>query len=119
MRNAWMIGAMAFAVGCAGEKDEEGELCTEMPVDVTVLSSAGEPVATATVEMDNVPCTSDGTSNVYHCTAIQNETGMYQVVALEANHNAFSEFILLPAPEEWCDAPAFQFTAELGVMMGS
>jgi hypothetical protein len=118
MRNTWII-AMAFAAACAGEGDGKGDLCTELPVDVTVLSSAGEPLATATVEMDNVACTGDGTSNVYHCTAIQNETGMYQITILEPNHNAFSEFIVLPAPEDWCDEPAFQFSATLGVMMGS
>jgi hypothetical protein len=119
MRNLWIIGAMAFDVACSGEEGEEGDLCTNLPVEVTVVNSAGEPVPTATVEMDNVACAGDGTTNVYQCTAVQNDTGMYQLTVLEPNSNAFSQFLVLPPPEEWCDAPPFAFDVELGVMMGS
>lgn len=119
MRSKWFIGAAALAVACSGKEAEEGDICTELQVSVTVVSAAGEPLSTASVEMDGVECPGDGTSNVYSCTAIYDPLGSYQLTILEPNSNAFSQFITLPPPEEWCDGGPFPFDAQLGVMMGA
>lgn len=115
-----LIGA-AFAIACNGKEEDEttGPLCTELPVQITVVNSSLEPVSDAVVKMDNVECTGDGTSNIYDCVAIQNATGQNQLVIIHPNANAYAEFLVLPAPEDWCDSPAIQHDVQLGVMMGS
>lgn len=117
---ALLIGALLLSA-CGGKEEEEevDPLCTSMTIEVTVIDAGGLPLADAAVELDNVACEGDGTSNVYTCSAIQNEAGRYQIVILHPNANAYSQLLPLPAPEAWCDTPVYQHSAQLGAMMGS
>jgi hypothetical protein len=122
MKNTWIIGATAlgalFFMGCSGEEKEEGEICTNLQVNVTVTLSSGQPATAATVKLDGAECTGDGTG-VYVCTAIQDALATYQLSVLEGNSDAFSQFLALPAPEDWCASSPFPVDVLLDGMMGA
>lgn len=109
MKHLWIV---AFAVACGGKDNCED--FPPLPVDVTVLDPAGDPVEGAPVEMDGAACTENGGGS-YACEVIDGGAGQLSIV--DGRYNAHSEFLELPEPA--CEPETFAVTVTLDAMMGA
>ncbi|MCB9687532.1 MAG: hypothetical protein H6738_16425 [Alphaproteobacteria bacterium] len=100
-------------IACGGGGGDDCEDPADMPVDVTVEDSVGNPVTEAPVELDGEACADNG-DGTYACVAHPNGHGQLSVV--DGRFNAWSQFLELPDFE--CENDPFSVLVTLMPPMG-